>query len=177
MTMADRRPVQKQHERAVLRDFLAWLNVRRGTQFEVIAEPDPPEAIIKSVRAIRWLEVTDAFWTKDYAQDIYSYATPGEEHKQVGAGPFARMDELFGRRFVQAVANKLNKPNYLPFLERYGKGYLLVPIHHPWFDGSTIQEMKCLWRSKQPVEDLGCFKELYIAFSSLNRRTFRRWYI
>ena len=147
--MGDRRSIQQQHERAVVRDFLAWFNARRGTQFKVIAEPNPPEAIIKSVRATRWVEVTDAFWTASYAQDLYSYATPGEEHKPVGPGPFASMDASFASRFVQAVANKLKKRSYLPFLEKYGKGYLLVPINYPWFDGATIQEMKDLWRAKR----------------------------
>ena len=59
-----RRSVKQQHERAVVQDFLAWWNARRGTQFKVIAEPNPPEAIIRSARATRWVEVTDAFWTE-----------------------------------------------------------------------------------------------------------------
>jgi len=59
--MADRRSVQQQHERAIVQDFLAWLNARHGAQFKVIAEPNPPEAIVQSVRATRWVEVTDAF--------------------------------------------------------------------------------------------------------------------
>lgn len=91
--MAYRRPVKKQHERAVVRQFLAWLNMRRGTRFDVIGEPDPPEAIIRSVRVTRWVEVTDAFWTDRYAEDLYSYATPGEEHQPVRLGPFNHMDK------------------------------------------------------------------------------------
>jgi hypothetical protein len=173
--MVDRRPIQQQHERAIVRDFLAWLNARRGTQFKVIAEPNPPDAIIQSVRATRWVEVTDAFWTDTYAQDLYSYATLGEEHKAVAPGPFSGMDGSFASRFVQAVANKLKKRSYLPLLEKYGEGYLLVLMNHPWFDGGTVREMKDLWRSKQPVQNLGCFKDVYIAFSSLNRRAFRKW--
>ncbi len=175
--MANRRPVQEQHERAVVRDFLAWLNARRGTHFKVIAEPNPPEAIIQSVRATRWVEVTDAFWTDGYAQDIYSYATASEEHKPYGPGFFAGMDALFARRFAQALANKLKKRSYLPSLKKYGQGYLLVPIQHPFFNGNTVEEMKEFWRARQPVENLRCFKEVYIAFSSLNRRTFRKWHV
>jgi hypothetical protein len=175
--MADRRSVQQQHERAVVQDFLAWINPRHGAQFKVIAEPNPPDAIIQSVRAMRWVEVTDAFWTDAYAQDLYSYATPGEEHKAAGPGPFAGMDESFSSQFVQAMANKLKKRSYLPFLEKYGEGYLLVPINHPWFDRGTIHQMKDLWRAKQPVQNLGCFKDVYIVFTSLNRRVFRRWHV
>jgi len=36
------------------------------------------------------------------------------------------MDESFSSQFVQAIANKLKKRSYLPFLEKYAKGYLLV---------------------------------------------------
>lgn len=173
--MVKRRSVQQQHEYAVVQDFLAWTNARRGTQFKVIAEPNPPEAIIRSVRVTRWVEVTDAFWTDAYAQDLYSHATPGEEHKPLKGGPFCGMDETFAHRFVQAVANKLKKPSYLPFLEKHGKGFLLVQINHPWFNGRTVCEMKDHWLAKQPVQNLGCFKDVYIAFHSANGRAFRKW--
>jgi hypothetical protein len=173
--MADRRPVKKQHERAVVRQFLAWLNMRRGTRFEVIGEPDPPEAIIRSVRVTRWVEVTDAFRSDRYAEDLYSYATPGEEHQPVGPGPFNQMDGAFAQRFVNVLSAKLKKRSYLPFLERYGAGYLIVPVQHPWFHGQTVREMKDLWRAKQPITNLGCFKEVYIAFPSMNRLAFRKW--
>lgn len=173
--MADRRPVKKQHERAVVRQFLAWLNVRHGTRFAVIDEPDPPDAIIRSVRVTRWVEVTDAFWTDCYAEDLYSYATPGEKHHPVGPGPFNQMDGTFAQRFVNVLLAKLKKRNYLPFLEKYGAGYLIAPIHHPWFDRQTVAKIKDLWNAKQPITNLGCFKEVYIGFPSMNRLVFRKW--
>jgi hypothetical protein len=173
--MVDRRPVQQEHERAVVENFLSWLNTRSGTQFKVIEEPNPPDAIIQSVRITRWVEVTDAFWSDAYAKDLYSFVTAGEEHKPIGPGPSRRMDEKFAHRFVDALAKKLKKRSYLPFLKRYGKGYLIIPMHYPWFDASTVRGMKDLWRQKQPIEDLGCFKEVYITFSSLNRPAYQRW--
>ena len=129
------------------------------------------------MRIIRWVEVTDAFWTDAYAEDLYSSVTPDEKHKPLGPGPFTGMEKMFAHRFVQALANKLKKRTYLPFLEQYGRGYLIIPMHHLWFDASTVREMKNLWRQQQPVEDLGCFKEVYITFSSLNRPAYRRWLV
>jgi len=85
------------------------------------------------------------------------------------------MDASLSSRFVKALANKLKKRSYLPFLEKYGQGYLIVPVHHLWFDARTIQGMKDCWQMKQPVDDLGCFKEVYIAYWSGGRRAFRRW--
>lgn len=173
--MAERRPVQQEHERAVVRQFLAWLNRRRGMRFTVIDEPDPPDAIIQSVRATRWVEVTDAFWTDRYAEDLYSYATPGEEHRPVGAGPFVQTDKTFARRFVKTLSSKLKKRSYLPFFKRYGAGYLIVSVQHQWFDGQTLREMKDLWHATQPVANLGCFREVYVAFPSMNRLAFKRF--
>ncbi len=175
--MADRRPVQQEHERAVVRQFLTWLNRHHGTRFKVIDEPDPPDAIIKSVRATRWVEVTDAFWTDRYAEDLYSYATPGEEHRPVAAGPFVQMDRSFAGRFVKTLSSKLKKRSYLPFLQRYGAGYLIVSVQHQWFDGQTLREMKDLWCTKQPIANLGCFRKVYIAFPSMKRLAFRRWQV
>lgn len=174
--MVDRRPVQQEHERAVVENFLAWLNTR-GTRFRVIAEPNPPDAIIQSTGITRWVEVTDAFWIDAHAEDLYSSVTPGEKHKPLGLGPFAGMDDRFAQRFVQVLAKKLKKRTYLPFLEQYWKGYLIIPVHHLWFDASTVREMKDLWSQMQPIKDLGCFKEVYITFPSLNRPAYRRWHV
>jgi len=175
MSEAKRRSVKKQHERAVVQDFLEWLNARRGTQFKVIEEPDRPDAIIRSTRVTRWVEVTDAFWTEDWAKDLYSYATPGEEHKPVESGPYTGMDESLASHFVQVLVNKLKKRSYLQSLEKYGPGYLLVPINHPLFNVRTVWEMKDLWRAKQPVQNLGCFKDVYFAFPTAKGQVFRKW--
>jgi hypothetical protein len=173
--MGKRSPVKQQHERSVVADFISWLNARRGTRYSVVEEPDPPEAIIQSVRVTTWVEVVDAFWTGAYAQDLYSFATPGELHKPIGPGPHVGMDICFAKSFVKALSNKLKKTSYLPFLKKYGPGYLVVPIQHPWFDGRTVREMTDFWSCGRPWPDKGCFKEVYIACPSLNRRAFRKW--
>lgn len=172
--MTNRRPIQQAHERALVRDFLNWLNSRRSTQYVVISEPNPPEAIIRSVRVTRWVEVTDVFWTDDYARDLYSYATLGETYKPVGRGPYQDMDDQFARNFVKVLHRKLTNKSYKPFFDQYGRGYLVLCMQHIWFDGNTIQVMKEYW-DKTKKQDLGYFKEAYITFSSLNHRYFRRW--
>lgn len=173
--MANRRPVKQQHERAVIADFLSWLNSRHGTYYTVVAEPNPPDAIIQSVRVTRWVEVVDACWTVEYAKDLYSAATLGEGHKPVGPGPNVGMDVCFADNFVKAVSGKLQKNSYLPSLKKYGAGYLVVSIQHPWFDGHTVRQMKDLWSQGRPWPDKGFFKDIYIAYPSLNCLAFRRW--
>jgi hypothetical protein len=170
-----RREIQQQHERALVADFLGWLNSRLGTRFSVIEEPNPPEAIIRSARVTRWVEVANAFWTEEYARDLFSFATPGEAHRPAGRGPHMNMDACFAESFVKVVSAKVNKDSYLPYLRQYGPGYLVVSIQHPWFDDQTIRRMKEFWKLGRPWPDRGCFKDVFIAHASLGRRSFRRW--
>jgi hypothetical protein len=133
--------------------FVAWLNSRYRARYEVVAEPNPPEAIIHSGRTNRWVEVTDTFWSDAFARDEYSYATPGEKHKPIGNGPFVGPDANFAARFVDVVRKKLEKKSYLPSTETYGPGYLLVPIMYPLFNSHSLRNMKEAW-SHTRIEDL-----------------------
>jgi len=123
--MSNRRNTQQAHERAQVEIFVSWLNSRYKAKFEVIAEPNLPEAIICSDRTTRWIEVTDAFWSDAFAQDEYSYTTPGENHKPIGNGLFLEPDKQFAARFVDVVRKKLEKKSYIPSKQKYGPGYLL----------------------------------------------------
>src|SRR5262245_44696916 len=129
-----RREIQQQHERAVVVDFLEWFERRRSVAFPVVEEPNPPEAIIRSPRLTRWVEVVDAFWTKEWARDQYSYATPGETHVPVRRGPHAGPDADFANSFVESLSKKLAKASYVPGANKYGPGYLVVNVDYPLFD-------------------------------------------
>ena len=139
--MANRRPIQQAHERAYVQHFLDWFNRAYHTDFKVVSEPNPPEAVIRSSRTTRWVEVSTAFWNEAYARDLYSYATPGETHRPLG-----------------------------------GPGYLVVPIKYIWFDKNTVRCMREAWAAT-PVNDLGCFRSVCIAFPSNNSIKFSRWSI
>lgn len=174
--MANRRPVQQSHERAYVGHFLNWFNRAHGSNFQVNCEPNPPEAVIRSSKTTRWIEVSTAFCSDAYARDLYSYATAGETHKPVGLGPFQDMDSRFAQNFVSVVKKKLEKKSYVPWKAKYGPGYLVIPISHPWFDRQTVSSMKVAWE-KCLIDDLGCFRNVYMAFSSRNEIKFSRWLI
>lgn len=140
--MPDRRPIQQVHERTFIRQFLEWFNIAYRCKFEIIAEPNPPEAIIRTKRTTRWVEVSTAFWNEAYARDLYSYATPGEIHKPIDSGPYINIDKQFTTSFVSVLKKKLEKASYENYRDRYGPGYLIIPIKHPWFDGATADMMK-----------------------------------
>lgn len=171
--MNRRRAIQQAHERAQVETFITWLNSRYGASYEVVAEPNPPEAIIRSGRTTRWVEVTDAFWSDAFAQDEYSYATPGEKQKSVGNGPFTEPNSEFAARFVDAVRKKLEKTSYLPSMQAYGSGYLVVPIMYPLFNSHSLWYMKQEW-ARTKINDLGYFRSIYMSIQ-MGRGSIVRW--
>jgi hypothetical protein len=143
--MNHRRQVQQQHERAVVSDFLGWFERRRKVAFCVVDEPNPPEAIIQSPRLTRWIEVVDAFWSKEWARDQYSYATPGEKHISIGSGPHPEPDLNFAHSLVESLSKKLVKSSYLAVAKKYGPGYLVVNVDYPMFDRRAHRKAEQLW--------------------------------
>lgn len=175
LRMTGRSGIKKSHERAIIKEFLDWTNMRRRTKYSVISEPDPPDAIIHSARKTTWIEVADVFWTDSFAQDKFSYVTPGEHHRPMHPGPYQNMDMEFAKRFIEVVGKKLSKASYALVYQRYGPGILVLCIHHPWFDGYTIEAMNDLCRGTTMKEVFPYIGEVYIMFSSLNRARFRKW--
>lgn len=169
-----RRTVQEDHERFTVQLFLDELNRRHRSKYRVIAEPNPPEAIIQSGRRTRWVEVTAAFWTTAFAKDLYSYATEGEEHKPIGDGVFPAPDATFAANFASVVKKKLEKPTYDEARDRYGPGYLVVSIQYPLFGQDTPRFMQEAW-SQLSVKDRGCFRSIYLAYRVFNEYRVILW--
>jgi hypothetical protein len=173
--MAGRREVQQQHERAVVASFLDWFERRRKIAFRVVAEPNPPEAIVQSARLTRWVEVVDAFWTKEWARDQYSHATRGEPHISIGPGPHLEPDASFARSFVAALSKKLAKTSYVAIENKYGPGYLVVNVDYPLFDRRAHLKTKELWANGRPWPDQGCFREVFLRIRAFNGYRFETW--
>lgn len=175
--MNRRRETQQQHERAVVAGFLRWLELRRKVAFRVIDEPNPPEAIIQSKRLTRWVEVVDAFWSKEWARDQYSFATLGEDHVSVGPGPHAGPDATFANSFVGTLSKKLTKSSYLPIAKKYGPGYLVVNVDYPLFDRRAHRKAKELWTQGRPWPDKGCFREVFLRIRMFQGYAFQTWVV
>lgn len=166
--------VKEKHECFQVALLISELDRRHRSQYRVIAEPDPPEAIIRSGKTTRWIEVVTAYWNDAYAKDLNSYATLGETHVPIGNGPFMNMDDEFAARFIHSVKSKLEKQGYVPFRERYGPGYLLVSIHYPFFGSDTMELVEKKW-AQVDVKDLGCFRSVYVSFRTFNGYKVLRW--
>ena len=165
--VSSRRLVQEAHERFTVNLFLDNFNRCYHTDFKVIAEPNPPEAIIESKKSTRWVEVTDACFSAEFATDIYSYATPGETHKPIRDGLLIGPDAQFAKNFVTVVKKKLEKSSYEPFRNEYGKGYLIVSIQYPLFGQDTLRYIRRAWDEIQ-INDKNCFRSIYIAYRTFN---------
>jgi len=172
--MTNRRKNKKEHERFHIENFLEWFNKTYKSDFKVISEPEPPEAIIKSEKTVRWVEISTAFWNSDYAKDLNSYAASNESHIPIRKGPHMNMDSEFSKNFVTVLVKKLEKNSYLNVKEKYGKGYLIIPIYFPFFDTETIKLMKDEW-SRRECTNLNCFRSVRICYKKLNKWVYYRW--
>jgi hypothetical protein len=175
--MNRRREVQRQHERAVVNDFLRWFERRHKVRFHVIDEPNPPEAIIQSKRLTRWVEVVDAFWSKEWARDQYSFGTPGEEHVAIAPGPYVNPDLRFAQSFVESLSKKLAKSSYLSVAKQYGPGYLVVNVDYPLFDRRAHHTTKELWANGWPWPNNGCFREVFLRILMFGGYRFQPWVV
>lgn len=172
--MTNRKPVKQAHERFHIENFLDWFNQAYKTDYKVIAKPDPPEAIIRSSKRTSWVEVSTAFLNSEFSQDVFSYATKGEEHKSISGRVTYNPDEQFAHSLVGVIKKKLEKKTYLEFYEKYGLGYLVIPIHNPFLDEASMSYAKKVW-SKTKVNDCGYFRSIRVAFRSQGNWKLKQW--
>jgi hypothetical protein len=175
--MNKRRPIQENHERFLVDTFIEWWASQTGEKFQVILRPhpNPPEAIVKSDRRTTWIEVTDAFYSNEWAKDLYSYATPGETYKPIEPGPYVGMDVQTVRRFVAVLKKKLSKESYADPYKKHGPGILLIGMKSPWFYKQTYSLMHDECQNTDWSTDKGYFSYVFISCNSLNKQTFEEW--
>lgn len=159
--VTNRRATQEAHERFNVNVFLRELNRRHRSTYEVVSEPNPPEAIIQSKGKTNWVEVTSAFMNQEFAVDSWTFATPGEKHRPRQDGVIVEPDAQFAANYVAVVKKKLEKKSYEPFRDRYGPGYLVVSVQYPLFNNDTSLYMRRAWETAT-FSDLGCFRSIYL---------------
>jgi hypothetical protein len=159
--VTSRRAGQEAHEHFNIETFLTELNRRHRSSYRVTAEPNPPEAIIQSNRRTSWVEVTSAYMNRSFAEDSWSFATPGEQHRPMPDEVIIGPDAQFSANFVATVKKKLEKKSYEPFRDKYGPGYLVVSVQYPLYGRDTPRFMQKVWESTT-IADLGCFRSIYL---------------
>jgi hypothetical protein len=176
LMLSKRLSVQKAHERFVVDEFLRHFNRWHNTDFCVIDDTcDRPEAIIENSHGTaRWVEVTGAYWNRGYAEDLWSHATPSEAHKPMRRGLFVDMTSQFAANLAQVIKKKLEKTSYRQIRDCYGAGYLVVSIQFPWCGDDDWPYIQQEWR-KQVVDDLGCFRAVFLLYRVFDGYKLRRW--
>lgn len=169
-----RHAVKQAHERYQVRLLLKALNARYRSSYEVISEPEPPEAVIRSNRNLRWVEVVTAYLNADFARDLNSFATEGEAHHSISGKVIVSPDEQFSENFVSVVQSKLEKKTYEQYRDLYGPGYLIVSIQNPFFGEDLLNTISELWQTAN-INDLGCFRSIYLTYRQDRDYRVRRW--
>lgn len=175
--MNKRRQVQEKHEVFLVDAFIEWWEAKTGEKFRVISRPhpQPPEAIVQSDERTSWIEVTEAFHSDEWAQDLYSNATPEETYKPMGPGPYMDMDAQTAIRFASLLKKKFSKNSYAEIFKKYGPGILLVGMQSPWFNAQTCDMMRAECKRTDWKTNQGYFSRVFISYSSLNQLTFEEW--
>lgn len=169
-----RHAVKQAHERYQVRLLLEALNNRHRANYVVVSEPEPPEAIIKSDRTTRWVEVVTVYLNRDFAKDLNSFATEGETHYCSSGKLIVGPDEQFSQSFISAVGAKLEKKNYAEFRDRYGPGYLIVSVQNPLFGKDTLLTISDHWRALT-IDDQKCFRSIYLTYRAGSEYKIQRW--
>lgn len=169
-----RRNIQEAHERFNIKVLLDELNRRHRANYRVISEPNPPEAIIQTNHKTSWVEVTSAFMNRQFAEDAWSFATPGETHRPMPNQVIVEPDSQFAANFVSVIKKKLEKKSYEEFRDRYGPGYLLVSVQYPLFGRDTHRFMRNAWESAT-ITSLGCFRSIYLVIRTYGGYRVVKW--
>ena len=97
----------------------------------------------------------------EFAKDSWSFATNGARHYQTTNHSTFEPDLNFSKNFITIIKKKLEKPSYLPFLEKYGPGYLVVSAQYPLFNQETFYYMRKAWE-RTKIHDQGYFRSIYL---------------
>jgi hypothetical protein len=172
--MPNRAEVKSAHELSVLRAGLAEHNRIHNLSLSVISQPDPPDAILSDGLITTWMELTDAFFSPEWARDLNSYATD-EQHKPMAKGLYMNMDAQLASAFCEIVIHKYQKSSYKPFIAEYGPGILVVGLESPWLGDDTIDEIDREWASRGNLDISETFSHVYIGYRNASGNHAFKW--
>lgn len=172
--MSNRAAIQDAHERAVLNAAVGEHNRIQGLNLSVVSRPDPPDAILSDGNTTTWLELTDAFFSSDWARDLVSYAAD-EKHRPMQGGMYVDMDAQLASVLCDLVCRKAAKDSYKPFVAEYGPGILVVGIESPWLDDDTIRDIDREWAERGRPDISGTFTHVYLGYRDDNGNRVLAW--
>ncbi len=156
-----RRATQEAHERFNVSVFLDEMNRRHRSTYKVVSEPNPPEAIIKSKVKTSWVEVTSAFMNRAFAEEAWSYATPGEKPSRCQRAYLSGPTRTLLRTLWTSFPRSSRKLPTRHLEINTVLAILVVSVQYPLFNDRTPHYMRRSWK-KATINDQGCFRSIYL---------------
>lgn len=106
----------------------------------VISKPEPPDAIITINGSPTWIEITDAFFSRELAESITTHVADDKTHKPVSKEKrfCIEPDEQFSSVLESVIVKKYDKVSIGNVYKQYGSGILLVGIINPFSDAKEL---------------------------------------
>ena len=156
--MKDRKRIQDAHEKAVITEFIVWLNGQTGKQYVLGERPDPPDAILHSGDETTWVEHADIYRSADEAHEDRSFAIGDEPPFVHRENPICEPDTRIAKCLIQVLEKKLQKSSYRKIYEEKGAGILLLTLRDPLFDDWTIAAIEKALDGYRAEDDHGFFE-------------------
>jgi hypothetical protein len=162
--MSNHRQIRQAHERAVVDDFVRWLNQTTGSNWTVSEHSDPPDAIITDGYTTSWVEHADLYRDWKEARSEMSFVVPVKAHIPHPNQPVYDPDRQIADAFMELLQDKLSKNSYRSVHGRYGQGFLVISERDQLFGNDTIAVISRVTDEKCISGDLGYFGKIYLAF-------------
>jgi hypothetical protein len=134
-----RKEVKESHENSVLNSFIKYYE-KYGHVVKIIDKPEPPDAIATINGNKTWIEITDAFFSRELAESITTHVADDKTHKPVPKEKrfCIEPDEQFGSILESVIVKKYDKGSIGKVYKQYGSGILLVGVINPFSDAKEL---------------------------------------
>jgi hypothetical protein len=134
-----RNEIKNAHEGSVLDSFKKH-SASLNNNIVVISKPEPPDAIITINGKTTWIEITDAFFSRELAESITTHVADDKTHKPVSKEKrfCIEPDEQFSSILESVIVKKYDKSSIGSVYNQYGSGILLVGIINPFSDSKEL---------------------------------------
>ena len=134
-----RNEIKDLHEISVIESFKRH-SAALNNVVEVISKPEPPDAIVTINGNKTWIEITDAFFSKELAESITTNVADNKTHKSVQKEHrfCIEPDKQFGDILESVIVKKYDKVSIGNVYKEFGSGILLVGIINPFSSANEL---------------------------------------
>jgi hypothetical protein len=134
-----RNEIKDLHETSVIESFKKH-SASLNNVVEVISKPEPPDAIVTINGNKTWIEITDAFFSKELAESITTNVADDKTHKPVQKEHLFCIEpnKQFSDILESVIVKKYDKVSIGNVYKEFGRGILLVGIINPFSDAKEL---------------------------------------